>query len=404
MPLSTMLNRALGGGEGASLRGSRRPDLSARHLLQSLEVLEDRLTPSFPFDLGSAAQFGVLGLEHTAIDNQHVFINGNEGVSKRGILFNNRASTVSRNVNQFRDHQLFGNGQVGGSVITDPNIMSQADQDALSAAAAAAALAPTETFDRINHTTTVTGNGGLNVINIGGNITSSLILSGTANDVFVVNVNGNLLLHRHSVLGLAGDVTPDHVLYNFVRPHGRLVTGSHNVINGTLLAPCSSIDFRGTEVNGEIIAGGKFVLLRCGAHVNQIQFNPPPPSPPPSPPAVPGTISGTVFQDNNGDLVQDNGELGLSGVIVTLTGTDDLGNSVNLTTTPDDNGLYGFVNLLPGTYSITVSVLSGQNGTGVPGTVNGQTDGTGGPDTITGIVLGDSAGGINYNFAIAPLQ
>ena len=40
----------------------------------------------------------------------------------------------------------------------------------------------------------VNGNGGLNVININGNMTTSLILNGSATDIFIVNVTGTLSL------------------------------------------------------------------------------------------------------------------------------------------------------------------------------------------------------------------
>ncbi|WP_371164502.1 SdrD B-like domain-containing protein [Buchananella felis] len=49
-----------------------------------------------------------------------------------------------------------------------------------------------------------------------------------------------------------------------------------------------------------------------------------------------------VWDDLNGNGVQDDNEPGVAGVTVTLTGEDDLGNQVNLTTTTDDQGHYSF--------------------------------------------------------------
>jgi hypothetical protein len=45
----------------------------------------------------------------------------------------------------------------------------------------------------------------------------------------------------------------------------------------------------------------------------------------------PASLSGLVFEDSNGDGIQDFSEQGRAGVTLTLTGTDDLGQKVNLT-------------------------------------------------------------------------
>lgn len=66
-----------------------------------------------------------------------------------------------------------------------------------------------------------------------------------------------------------------------------------------------------------------------------------------------GSISGTVWLDCNNDGKINNGESGIANVKITLTGTDDLGNSVTSTTTTDSNDNYSFAGLRPGTYTIT---------------------------------------------------
>jgi len=66
-----------------------------------------------------------------------------------------------------------------------------------------------------------------------------------------------------------------------------------------------------------------------------------------------GSIGDFVWDDTNADGVQDSGESGISGVTVTLTGTDSLGNSITMTTTTNANGQYLFSNLPQGTYTVT---------------------------------------------------
>jgi len=60
-------------------------------------------------------------------------------------------------------------------------------------------------------------------------------------------------------------------------------------------------------------------------------------------------ISGMVFQDNDGDGIQDPGEAFLSGVTVTLSGTS------GATTTTNSSGFYSFGSLANGTYTVTVT-------------------------------------------------
>ena len=66
-----------------------------------------------------------------------------------------------------------------------------------------------------------------------------------------------------------------------------------------------------------------------------------------------GLISGTVFQDDNNDGIQQLGEGGIAGVIVTLTGTDVFGNAVNIQTASDGSGQYAFEDLNAGEYTVT---------------------------------------------------
>lgn len=79
-------------------------------------------------------------------------------------------------------------------------------------------------------------------------------------------------------------------------------------------------------------------------------------------------ISGMVFQDNNGNGIQDSGEIHLSGVTVTLSGAS------SATTTTDSSGYYRFGSLANGTYTVTVSQPAGTTQTLDPdATVNNAT-------------------------------
>ncbi len=250
--------------------------------------------------------------------------------------------------------------------------------DAVSASTQAGELAPTQTLGTVSSPTTVAGNGGLNVIDVNGGIKASLTLSGSSNDVFVVNVTGTLALGGSSVLGLSGGVTADHVLYNFNGSGNTIATHVGNVINGTLHAPQSNFNLDGV-FNGEIIGGGGSISLLSGATVNEVPFSDAPAG---------ASLSGYVSQ----------GGSGIAGVVVTLTGTDDQGNAVTLNATTDTQGYYIFNDLQAGTYTIEEPSGYGLNQTSVgavPGRSDGSVDASG---DIAQIILGAGDQGTNYDF------
>jgi uncharacterized repeat protein (TIGR01451 family) len=86
----------------------------------------------------------------------------------------------------------------------------------------------------------------------------------------------------------------------------------------------------------------------------------------------PASLAGRVYADNNDNGVPDPAqgstpaEAGIGGVTVVLTGTDDQGNPVSLTTTTDVDGRYRFDDLRPGRYTVTEP-------TQPAGTINGRT-------------------------------
>jgi hypothetical protein len=116
-------------------------------------------------------------------------------------------------------------------------------------------------------------------------------------------------------------------------------------------------------------------------------------------------ISGTVWVDIDDDGVRDDGETVLPGVAVTLSGEDQQGQTVEITTTTDSAGAYRFARLPSGTYTIRetqpAAFLDGQD---VLGTVAGQPSGTVGEDEFSGIVLPPAGRGVNYNFGEGSLR
>ena len=108
------------------------------------------------------------------------------------------------------------------------------------------------------------------------------------------------------------------------------------------------------------------------------------------------SISGYVWNDENNDGVRDAGETtGIPNAQIILTGTDYLGNPVNVSTITNASGAYGFGPLRAGNYTVTetqpVGWADGLDSAGSAG-------GTVGNDVISAIVLNTTTNATEYNF------
>ena len=122
----------------------------------------------------------------------------------------------------------------------------------------------------------------------------------------------------------------------------------------------------------------------------------------------PSALSGTVYRDlNNDGIILGAGETGIQTVTVTLTGIDDLGAVVSLSTTTAADGSYSFASLRPSNatgYTLTetqpAGLLDGREtvGSQASGTVNNVAN----SNTISGIVLGTNTTGTGNNFGELP--
>ncbi|QDS94853.1 Serine-aspartate repeat-containing protein F precursor [Roseimaritima multifibrata] len=112
------------------------------------------------------------------------------------------------------------------------------------------------------------------------------------------------------------------------------------------------------------------------------------------------SISGAVFEDLDGDKIQDDDELGIPNVRITLTGTDVLGNPVTEVTTTNAQGKYSFENLRAGTYQVTETQPTDRTDGGqVLGTVNSNTTGTIPEVDVFELSLGPNEQAIDFIFA-----
>ena len=124
---------------------------------------------------------------------------------------------------------------------------------------------------------------------------------------------------------------------------------------------------------------------------------------------LPSSLQGLVWEDFNNDGEVDFGEMAAEGTTITLTGTDDRGNNVMLSQDSNGQGIFEFVDLRPGNYTLNEAQPAGYvDGKDVVGEVNGVLTGDhdgGTPalstinDAFAGVVLPrPNSSGVNYNF------
>ena len=155
--------------------------------------------------------------------------------------------------------------------------LTTAQHDAIAASAGYAALTPTKTISSLSSSTTITGNGGLNVISIESisfsGATDKLTLDGGASDVFIVNVSGSVKLsHKLSRIQVGGGVSESRVLFNLTAAHDPLTISGGATIAGTYLAPNGGVRLSPAVVVGGIIGGAGETSLTSAARVECVPF------------------------------------------------------------------------------------------------------------------------------------
>ena len=201
----------------------------------------------------STAPFGDLLVgQNTTVS----FSGGNNGGLPDG-LYTDGTATIS------------GSLQNPFNTFTVPTSVTQsAFNSANSVASTYAAMTPTQTFSTINGTQTITGNGGLNVIDVGSlHQNPTLTISGTANDKFVFNVSGSYNTNRPMILN---GVTSAQILFNFTGTSGSVFqTSGGNTLFGTYLATNGgNFQFSNLNLTGELINTDGHIQYVSGSSSN----------------------------------------------------------------------------------------------------------------------------------------
>jgi choice-of-anchor A domain-containing protein len=210
-----------------------------------------------------------------------------------------------------------------------------------------------------------------------------LRINAPAGSTVLVNVSGTNATLQNFGMNLSG-TDASRVLFNFNQ--AQKVTLSGIGFQGSILAPHAAVCFNNGSLTGDVVAQsftGNGQLDLTYLHIN-------------IPEVRPATLSGKVFNDKNGDEIQQPDEAGIGNVTLILQGENI---SFYLTTQTNPDGTFTFTNLPPGQYTVAVvppdgytvsSVHVGSQG-GIKDLPDGQT---------TGIVLGNGTNAIHYDFGL----
>lgn len=179
----------------------------------------------------------------------------NGGLTNGGVLYYDSTATITGSLQNPPPQAL---------------VPTSLTQDALNIAVSvsnyAAALGPTQTFGTISGTTTITGNGDLNVINATNIQNANLTLSGTANDYFVFNISVGINTNRP--MTLSGGVLASHILFNLTGTGTVFQTSGGDVSYGTYLATNGGrFQFSNLNLTGALINTGGNVQFVSGSQI-----------------------------------------------------------------------------------------------------------------------------------------
>ena len=182
----------------------------------------------------------------------------NGGLTNGGVLFHDSSAVISGSLQ---------------NPITQTLVPSTTTQDAATIAQNvsnfASSLAATQSVGTtISGTTTITGNGGLNVIDVANITNAKLTLSGNANDFFVFNVSNAVMTNQP--MTLSGGVSPSNILFNLTGTGTVAVfqTSGGDVSYGTYLATNGGkFQFSNLNLTGRLINIGGDVQFVSGSKI-----------------------------------------------------------------------------------------------------------------------------------------
>jgi hypothetical protein len=223
--------------------------------------------------LGAAGGYAVFALNSFTLSGGGGAITGNVAVGQSASTSSPGTITGTVFLNSAEGAKYNGNiVPSGGTKNVD---LSAAITAAQNAPAQYNALTATQTFSGgLSNNSSITGNGGVNVIDVNGiDLTNgTLTLNGGANDIFIINDTGDFKFSNSDMV--LNGVSASHILFNVSGNTAIAITGGGPVnFYGTILDPFGDVQVHDKNLTGEII--GKTVEDTSGFDVTNTPFTPP---------------------------------------------------------------------------------------------------------------------------------
>ena len=230
----------------------------------------------------SLSTYGQLGLD--SVEHFAAYANGSLTVSNTTTINNGDLGLGPNGTANFITTPTYNNGTYvnsGLDYVSTTLISVSANADSLAAT--------TNVGSRINSATTIIGNGGTNVIDVGSislnGPAHTLTLQGGPNDIFIFNVSNYATFSgtAPALMALSGGVETSHILFNLLNTSGSAnalsVTVPNLTLYGTFIAPHASMAITGSDdtIYGGVFAGGNSLSLN-GSTITADVFMLPEPS------------------------------------------------------------------------------------------------------------------------------
>ncbi|HAR41190.1 MAG TPA: hypothetical protein DCS07_00920 [Bdellovibrionales bacterium] len=203
-----------------------------------------------------------------AFSGSNIAVTGNAIITGNVFLLDPSIMSIG-GTSQLLDGSIYMDGSSTVAVSTSGVDASQLVHTDMSAAEmelnnyinALGSLAPTQSFSSISSSMAINGNGKLNVISVGGDVSlnsqTALVLNGSASDVFVINLAGTINIQGHGSIVLSGGVLAKNVAFNALGTGAPLSLNGGGAINGTFIGMSRSASVGGNgTLNGSLYAGG----------------------------------------------------------------------------------------------------------------------------------------------------
>lgn len=234
-----------------------------------------------------------------AFSDTAMTISGNGNVRGSVVLLGHSTLTLSGNAKVSdrvitpSSNQIMMNGHptVGNVVVQD---LTRNEADVLRFGEDLGSLAATAIYDSIQSSMTLQGNGGLNVIQVNGDIMLSgqntLTLNGGAHDLFLINVGGDVQVSGQANIKTSSAMSEANVLFRLtgtMRGMPKISITGNGMISGTFFSPLGGAQVSGNgTLQGSIFAASSITISGNGLTINPVPFCPgsfvPAPSPSPS--------------------------------------------------------------------------------------------------------------------------